>query len=139
MPLSPASSQPVTLATDLGVTGSQATPFTFTNPLAGSVMLSYLAVDYTSSAVVGTRRPSVTVNDENGNRRLIMLARGIQIASQTVLHPFVQGDVVQLVGGGTTSITIPPGFYLRHDWAIIVSSNFPLAGDTMRVMFQLLR
>ncbi len=137
--LSPASSQPVTIATDLGVTGSQSTPFTFTNPLAGNVQLSNIVVEYTSSAVVGARRINVTVNDENGNRRLIMLSQGIQIASQLILHPFVQGDVALLTGGNFFAQTIPPGFYMRKDWVIIFSSNLPAAGDTQRIMFQLLR
>jgi len=139
MPLSPASSQPVTLATDLGVTGLQATPFTFTNPLAGSVQLANITVDLFTSAVVATRRLNVAVNDENGNRRLLMLAPGIQIASQNFLHPYVQGDKVVTGGGLTTQITIPRGFYLRKDWTIIFSSNFPASGDTQRIMFQLLR
>jgi len=137
--LSPASSQPVTLATDLGVTGLQATPFTFLNPLAGAVQLSNITIDLFTSATVATRRLTVTVNDENGDRRLIMLAPGIQIANQNFLHPFVQGDKTVTGGGLTTQITIPRGFYMRKDWVIIFSSNFPASGDTQRIMFQLLR
>jgi len=139
MPLSPASHQPVTLATDLGVTGLQATPFTFTNPLAGSVQLANITIDLFTSAVVATRRLTVTVNDENANRRLIMLAPGIQIASQNFLHPFVQGDKVVVSLGNTFQITIPRGFYIKKDWTIVFSSNFPASGDTQRIMFQLLR
>lgn len=139
MPLSPASSQPVTLATDLGVTGANPTPFVFLNPLAGSVMLANVIVDYTASAVVGTRVVQITVNDENGNRRLFVRSKGLQIAGQTILHPFVQGDTIVVVLGTTFSTTIPRGFYLRKDWVIIFSSNLPLVGDTQRIMFQLLR
>lgn len=137
--LSPASSQPVTLATDLGITGQQTTPFTFLNPLAGAVQLSNITVEVTSSAVVGTRRFSVIVNDENGNRRLIMQSRGIQVASQIFLHPYVQGEITGVLLGATFALTIPRGFYLKKDWVIIFSSNLPGAGDTQRVMFQLLR
>ena len=137
--LTPASSQPVTLATDLGITGQQATPFTFLNPLAGAVQLANITVDVTTSATAGTRRFTVTVNDENNNRRLIIQSRGIQIANQVFLHPYVIGDVVATVFGTTFQTTIPRGFYMQKDWTIIFSSNLAGFGDTQRIMFQLLR
>ena len=137
--LTPSQSQPCTLATDLGITGQQVIPFTFTNPLAGNTQVSNIIIDLTTSAVVATRRIAVDINDENGARRVSMQGRGVQAASQLLLHPLTQGETFVTAFGLTVVTSMPRGFYIRKDWTIVFRVTNASLGDTQRIMFQLLR
>ncbi len=137
--LSPRRIRRLITSEDLGLSGAQAVPFTFTYTLPEPAQVLSILWVYTASVIPLVRVPIIDVNDVTGtNRYAQWFGRQVLAASSTEVNWLAIGTQQVPFFGGQLQTSIPNGFWLKDDFTLTFRGFFGNAlGDFQAIAIQL--